>query len=125
MCINNTQANGPTHNASFSNSRMTLTTHGDLGLGTTNPQYRLHVQQDYGAAAASMAISHIGSSSFNEMNMMSSCSPNTNTYAEEARLSTGAASFNVNTMNSIPIPFSEVTGVATLQTRCRSTRTTT
>ena len=99
--MNSTQANGPTHNASLSNYKMTLTTHGDLGLGTTNPHHRLHVQQDYGAAAASMAISHIGTSSFSEINMMSSFDTSTNTYAEGARISTGVASFNVNTLNSI------------------------
>ena len=37
--------------------------------------------------------------------MMSSFDTSTNTYAEEARMSIGAAAFNVNTMNSIPIHF--------------------
>ena len=42
--MNNQGANGSQYNASFNDSRMVLTKHGGVGIGTTSPGAKLDVQ---------------------------------------------------------------------------------
>ena len=44
FCMNNPGANGSQYNASLNDSRMVLTRHGDVGIGTTSPGAKLDAQ---------------------------------------------------------------------------------